>query len=105
MEFLALLLFVAACWLLVSPFVVFSLWGRVSEVEERIKRLQKQADSRTEPTRAPPLIPVAITVPYESPQVRAAAKARVGVDWRIGSRASGSSFPRNGKLYATSDVG
>ncbi len=74
MELIALLCFAAVCWLLVSPFIVFSLWNRLNEMEERIMRLQKQASSQTEPTRESPAIPVAAAAPYETPQVRAAAK-------------------------------
>ena len=77
MEYLLLALMYLAVfgWLIVLPFVVFSLWGRVNVMEERIGRLQKQAGLRTEPTREPPAIPVTTTMSYEAPQVRAAAKS------------------------------
>ncbi len=74
MEFIVFLCFAAVCWLLVSPFFVFSLWNRLNEMEERIMRLQKQASSRTEPTREPPAIPVAAASSYEMPQVGTASK-------------------------------
>ena len=73
---LAALIYLAAFgWLIVLPFVVFSLWGRVNVMEERLARLQKGVGSRVEPARAPPSIPVATTTAYETPQVRAAAKS------------------------------
>lgn len=77
MEFLVIVLVCLAAlgWLLVSPFVVFSLWNRVNEMEQRIVRLQKQASLQTEPTREPPVIPATTTAAYETPQVRAAAKS------------------------------
>ena len=92
MEFVALLLFIAVCWLLVSPFFVFSLWGRVNEMEARIERLQKQASLRMEPTREPTAIPVATAAAYETPQLRAAAKslAEVPLTELLAPRASHS---------------
>ena len=77
MEYLVIVLVCLAAlgWLLVSPFVLFSLWNRVNEMEQRIVRLQNQASLQTEPTREPSAIPVTTTAAYETPQVRAAAKS------------------------------
>ena len=73
MEFIALLCFVAVGWLLQSPFFVFSLWGRVREMEESVKRLQNEARSRIEPTLEPPVLSAKAASTYVTPQVRAAS--------------------------------
>ena len=73
MEFIALLCFVAVGWLLLSPFFVFSLWGRVREMEESVKRLQNEARSRIEPTLEPPVLSAKAASTYVTPQVRAAS--------------------------------
>ena len=90
----ALVCLAALGWLLVSPFVVFSLWNRVNEMEQRIVRLQKQASLQTEPTREPPVIPATTTAAYETPQVRAAAKSLAGSARKTETRSSRSASPR-----------
>ncbi|MBC8116658.1 MAG: DUF2339 domain-containing protein, partial [Candidatus Saccharimonas sp.] len=51
MEVFAVLFAVAVVvWFLASPFVVFGLWNRLSELESSVKRLQQLAKSRPEPT-------------------------------------------------------
>ena len=86
MPFLVLICVAVVVWFLASPFIVFGLWNRLSELESNVKRLQQLGKSRPEPTHdrlavpadaptAPVAAPSSIPVPHQTLPTTAASVA------------------------------